>query len=316
MGRQDQMTVVIDENIGADSRILQEVLTRKWASTARLLHLGDEHTGIPDIEILDKLLGPKTVLVTKDRVLHNRAISAGYPSYTFDEYGQVTKKALAGIRVSNCQPKSHEKVLQSSYVKKPSWLSVALASIATPRELKRYRTRRRRIRSYFGSMSNIQEIALTVGSRRSRGRLLCGYMLRVAGNEVKGLKATEGYAFSSSYRNPAVSPILALVDVFALQLDGVRCEIFIMDSDSLALSRQLVTSRDVRAVPERVLAVMLREVSKLRLSPCTKGRFHDAMQNKFQQLISSRSNEIRVVDMEAICSAVLSAGSQERGIVS
>jgi hypothetical protein len=36
--------------------------------------LAVEHPGIPDAEILDKLLDPHSVLLTGDRVLHNLAL--------------------------------------------------------------------------------------------------------------------------------------------------------------------------------------------------------------------------------------------------
>jgi hypothetical protein len=44
--------------------------------TVKFIFLATEHPGIPDIEILDKLLDVRTALLTQDRVLHNLATAA------------------------------------------------------------------------------------------------------------------------------------------------------------------------------------------------------------------------------------------------
>ncbi|MDA1052495.1 MAG: hypothetical protein O3C40_18720 [Planctomycetota bacterium] len=48
----------------------------------RYVFLSESHPGIPDVEILDKLLHPGTVLLTGDCVLHERAIQQGIRSHT------------------------------------------------------------------------------------------------------------------------------------------------------------------------------------------------------------------------------------------
>ena len=46
-------------------------------SEAEFVFLAVEHPGIPDAEILDKLLDAGSVLLTGDRVLHNLALGRG-----------------------------------------------------------------------------------------------------------------------------------------------------------------------------------------------------------------------------------------------
>ena len=44
----------------------------------KFVFLATEHPGIPDIEILDKLLDVRSALLTQDRGLHNLAIGRGF----------------------------------------------------------------------------------------------------------------------------------------------------------------------------------------------------------------------------------------------
>ena len=55
---------------------------------------------------------------------------------------------------------------------------------------------------------------------------------------------------------------------------------------------------------ERVLATMLGELRSVRVVPCVKGRFYDAMADKLRQLAGVNSNEVRPFDLEATCSAI------------
>ena len=68
--------VVVDECVGSESRLFEAF--RAWLGdhAAEFLSLSEAHPGIPDVEILDKLLGPSVVLLTNHRVLHNRDCEA------------------------------------------------------------------------------------------------------------------------------------------------------------------------------------------------------------------------------------------------
>ena len=77
--------VIVDENTGSETQL--------WAAFQRAfgdhsydyVFLSEQHRGIPDVEILDKLMGPDAVLLTGDCVLHMRALERGYRSYTLNE---------------------------------------------------------------------------------------------------------------------------------------------------------------------------------------------------------------------------------------
>jgi len=65
--------------------------------------LATEHPGIPDIEILDKLLDLRSALLTRDRVLHNLAIGRGFRSFVHTPESGLTDRRLAHVSVRDKQ---------------------------------------------------------------------------------------------------------------------------------------------------------------------------------------------------------------------
>lgn len=77
---------------------------------------------------------------------------------------------------------------------RPSVLALKLKDGFAEKQFQKYRRRRRRIRSYFGSAENIAKASVTIASRQGLRGGLHGYILHLAGKSgVKGLKASEGY---------------------------------------------------------------------------------------------------------------------------
>ena len=91
------MKVVIDECVGQDSALWQAFLGWLDGRPANIVDLRAHHVGIPDGAILNKLLEEGDLLVTADRVLHNRACADGIRSFTLAPSGQLTDKPLAGV---------------------------------------------------------------------------------------------------------------------------------------------------------------------------------------------------------------------------
>ena len=161
------MRVIVDEGIGDTSPLWQ--MFQGWLGhrSAEILWLKDLYPAIPDVEILDKLLTPETVLLTQDRVLHNRALRQGARSLTLNAAGQLTRKSLPlDSRRVRSQAPSVLKTLKSTYHHEPHAIALKLSANLSPKVLKAQRTRRRRIWSYFGSVDNIAKVAWTIGTRR------------------------------------------------------------------------------------------------------------------------------------------------------
>jgi hypothetical protein len=69
--------VVVDECVDQESSLVGQLRQRLGERPVKFVFLATEYPGIPDIEILDKLLDARSALLTQDRVLHNLASRAG-----------------------------------------------------------------------------------------------------------------------------------------------------------------------------------------------------------------------------------------------
>ena len=107
--------VIVDENVGRNSALWHEFQRVLGDQPWDYVFLGEAHPGIPDVEILDKLLQPSTVLLTGDCVLHERAIQQGIRSYTLDQQGQLTRQRQPGVTVSGPLPQSVHTDLLDDY---------------------------------------------------------------------------------------------------------------------------------------------------------------------------------------------------------
>lgn len=297
--------VIVDNAIN-DKSILWHAF-QDWLGDkpAEYLFLEKAHKGIPDVEILDKLITKSTILLTLDRVLHNRACNLGMRSFTLNSQGQMQKRRLQNIiEPRGTTAPSVLKELKRDYNTPVSELTLKLTKGLSPKELKSFRTRRRRIRSYFGSAANLSSVAMTIDATTIKEKVLCGYAIKIAGHVgVKGLRASEGYCVTSvEGYDPAYPAVHALCASFYLHLDHVPTELFIISEETLNLCKALMSATPERVTQpsHRALQEMLRGISELQLSPCIKGYFYENMKQKLRQLSSLQSNEVRAIDFGEI----------------
>ena len=83
--------VIVDENASPGSPVWEQFQRMLGNRPFEPVFLKDVHPGIPDVEILDKLLRPESILLTGDRVLHMQAIALGFRSYTLNERGELIR---------------------------------------------------------------------------------------------------------------------------------------------------------------------------------------------------------------------------------
>ena len=303
------MRVIVDSGVARNGSLMQQAKSWLGDRAADYCLLDEEHRAIPDVEILDKVLARDTVLITKDRVLHNRACRKGFRSLILNKDGKLTERPLPGIRLPKHEAPSIAKKLRSDYVHAPSTLAIKLRRRFSEKELKKCRRRRRRIRSYFGSADNIAKASLTISSRQGRGGPIYGFMLNLAGKAgVKGLKASEGYCRSADGSDdPGFCVMHALSDLYVLDLDQTAVDLFVMPPDSVKLVQRLLGCDDDRSltVNSRALHMLLAGLSDIAVEPCVKGRFHDMAQRKLEQLCRSRTNEVVTVDFAAMVRDVI-----------
>jgi len=300
MGRTEKnLRIIVDSGVGTTGPLLRQVKSWLGSRAAEFCLLDEEHKGIPDVEILDKVLGAHTVLITKDRVLHNRALRKGFQSLTLNKNGRLTRRALPGIRLPKQEAPSTERELRADYVREPSVLTLKLKDGFSEKHFQKYRRRRRRIRSYFGSADNIAKASVTIANRRARRGDLYGYILHLAGKSgVKGLKASEGYCRAADGdANPCFCVMHALADLYLLELDDTSVELFVIPPDSLSVVRRLLSGSGERQAGSRqALGLLLDGLAEVSVCPCTKGRFYEMAEKKLTQLMRSRTNEIVTID--------------------
>src|SRR6266478_7821703 len=89
--------VVVDECVGQESPLVGQLRQRLGEQPVKFVFLATEHPGIPDIEILDKLLDVRSALLTQDRGLHNLAIGRGFRSFVHTPESGLTDRRLVHV---------------------------------------------------------------------------------------------------------------------------------------------------------------------------------------------------------------------------
>jgi hypothetical protein len=302
------LRVIVDEGSGPRTATWDQFQRILGERPAEYLFLAEAHSGIPDVEILDKLLGPETILLTGDRVLHMQALARGFRSYTLNEQGQLTRRPLRGVRPPEPARSVHSELQDNYHYRPASDLPSRLKADLSEKQFKRYRTARRRIRSHFGAAAAISQVSLTVGAQNTSRGVLCGFVLHVAGNSgVAGLRASEGYCLpADGLTDPACAVVQALRDQFLLQLDQVSTQLFVIPPAVRDLCQRLLEPPEPVEPLHQALRKLLLGVQGLTVHPCVKGRFFDAMTDKLQQLRRGTSNEVTTLDFAQITANLLS----------
>jgi hypothetical protein len=304
--------VVVDECIGQTSALLGQLRSRLGDQPIKFVFLATEHPGIPDTEILGKLLDARTALLTQDRVLHNFAIGRGFRSFVHTSESGLTDRRLAHVSALDKYLPISRGAPRGSYAhqsdSEAQAITECLVGFLSEHQLKQFRTKRRRIRAYFGASDNIALAALTIGQRRTSCGVLGGYILKVdARHGVKSLlTASEGYFLDRSDSDePLGATCWALVHLFQLQLQCHPVILYHLDRAALASCTALVADRDSAAtIIERMAARLLTAVSNPKPAACVKGRFFDRLDAKLNQLARFDSNELVPIDLQAMATAL------------
>jgi hypothetical protein len=151
--------VVVDECVGQESPIVGQLRQRLGERPVKFVFLATEHPGIPDIEILDKLLDVRSALLTQDRVLHNLAIGHGFQSFVHTPESGLTDRRLVHVSAPDKHLPVASGALRDSYQHQSNpeaqAITECLYGFLSAYQLKQFRTKRRRIRAHFGSPDNI-----------------------------------------------------------------------------------------------------------------------------------------------------------------
>jgi hypothetical protein len=305
--------VVVDEGVGPDSELMAEFRDRLGERQVVFVFLASEHPGIPDIEILDKLLDGRSVLLTQDRVLHNLAIGRGFRSMIKTSESGLTDSRLAHVAAPDRHLPVVRGTLRDSYAHQADpearAITGCVSGFLSVHQLKQFRTKRRRIRAHFGSSDNILAAALTIGQRRITQGIMGGYMLKVDGRH--GLKslfpASESYFVDRDCNEPLHATCWALAHLFQLQLQNYPLTVYHLESAALARCAILIANPGAAVtVVERMVARLLACVFQPNTGKCTKGRFFDRFSDKLNRFGKFGTNELVPFDVQAMAEALSS----------
>src|SRR5262249_3075440 len=98
--------IVVDECLGPGSALLAQLTQLIGKQPVEIVHVAARYPGIPDIELLNKVLDGRTALLTRDRVLHNLAIGRGLRSFIPGPTGSLSDRKMPGVssKIKQLQP--------------------------------------------------------------------------------------------------------------------------------------------------------------------------------------------------------------------
>jgi len=286
--------IVVDEAVPrVKLREFEGIAKREGLWSDDHVVIREQHPGMPDGEILYHLLDETTLFVTTDRPLHNTVLTKRLRSWYVGDEG-FTDSPLKGVRV-----KSDKSLGLGSGEPKDSYHlpKTEIRHLLLPeskRKLKKLRTKRRRMRAYFGGLDRMSEAAVTLSASRTRSATLIGVRIRTAGHGT-GLKALD--ASESYIENPLpddelglVAACHAMILLIQLMLHPLRTRVY-FDSDRLGDPSKLASEQ-----PDSGLAGLfeaLRESApQVELTPVAKGKLIESLRGKLDSLAAGRTNEI------------------------
>ena len=307
--------VVVDEAVSEElTRQFLSFLRKKGYYRPEIITIHKDHSGMPDSHIVHHLLDHSTFFLTTDRPLHNAIIAQGLRSYHCS-HGKFNSKKIKGIKNKVLTPLKRETlVLKDNYHPPKTQIRSHLLP-SSEKSLKKLRTKRRRIRSYFGGFDNLDLVGLTVSWKALNTTTLFGLKIRISSNVgKKALDASENYfcdRIASRYHD-IVAVNYALILSIQLILHDVKTIIY-FDSPKMT-NPALSLSGDDKSQHAKLFAALYENFSDMEFIPSTKGRFIERLRAKLVDLSVGNSNEIVPGNMSEILSKVKGGSSEDEKV--
>ena len=289
--------LIIDENISEEElKIFKTYAKKKKIQFKNELNISDKYSGMPDITILNNFLNKNTIFFTKDMAFHNLIISKKLISYYISNKN-VTREFLKGIKVKNfkeTQNEDSDKLFNDDFLKQSEIQTVIIPK--KPKQLKKLRTKRRRIRAYFGSYGNIRDIAATISWQNYNAQIVCGLKIQISSNTgVKNFTATENYFLENvdnDLKNYACFCHVLIV-LLQLKLHSIDTMIFF---DAPVFSQNPETK-----LPEKYTKfknLLLTDFKNVNFQPVAKGYHLENLKKKISTVIKNQTNELKTGNLE------------------
>lgn len=288
--------IVVDESVSFDEqKKVFAFLKVEGNNTPETILIAEQYPGMPDEEIIKHLLNSQTIFVTTDRVMHNKIILDRKKSIYIDPEGNITNRKLKGIKIPKRGLVPRQTELKESYeVETPEIHNLLLPT--TAQQLKKLRTKRRRIRNHFEGLMNIEKIDVTLSIRPVQANLIIGIKIRAISNVgIKGLDASQLFLLEHKNKDENVYLCYVLIALIRLLLNSKPTTIY-FDSDYIKGDFDTLSSEY-----SYLLSRLKSNFTDIVVQPVRKGKNMELLRKKLVQLSRNDvGNEVTQGDISSI----------------
>lgn len=285
--------IIIDESFPNNQvESLSKHLKRKNIKYSNFYFISQKHPGMPDQQIIQLLLNKTTVLITMDRPLHNTVIKKGLKSFYFNG-DNFSLKPLKGVKPIKLPPQVKKDLQPKAQYAEQKTEIRHLVLPKAERNLKKLRTKRRRIRNYFGGIDNMDMAAVTVSFESFKSSMLIGIRIKISSNTgAKALDASESYISEEvKPENRAIIAMsYALILPIQLMLNHVKTIIY-YDTRTFTEPDIFQSNGELNQY-QFMYKKLLESFPKIEFQPSAKGFFIERLRRKLDDLSMFSSNEI------------------------
>ena len=301
--------IIIDEAF-PDNRVdmVSKLLKNKGINYSSFYFISQKHPGMPDYQVIHFLLNESTVFITTDRPLHNTVLKKGFKSFFFNG-DNFSSKTIKGVTPIKLPPQIKKGLQPKTLYEEPKTEIRHLVLPSSEKNLKKLRTKRRRIRNYFGGTENMEMVAITISFNSFKSSALIGVRIKISSNTgVKALDASENY-FREKF-DPEYSEIIALcyamILPIQLMLNHVKTILY-FDTRTFEEPSKY-QSDETEGQYHYMYSKLIDSFSQIEFTPSAKGLFIERLRRKLNDLSMSNSNEIVKGNISEISSKIQQAG--------
>ena len=290
------MKILIDARISESPKTITNLLKQMTTHPLPFLFLSKTHPNISDADILERLLPIHQHILTKDEILHNRAIALGFTSFMIYEEGKITDKPLSYAKAKKIVLTNTKALFKQD--EESSELNRQVLETFSKKNQESLELKRHLIKS-----SQVQNVNLTVSSEAFSQAIVGGFFLKVdtQPNPIDGFCLDE----RSSH---ILSPLLfALSHLYALHLGHLPLILHITSPKLLTAYEELMNVKFNKQTDPIVRATkfLLTSLPSISVTSCSKGFFFEKMHSKLHQIKLQGINEIVSLNFPVVAKHLL-----------
>jgi hypothetical protein len=288
---------IIDESISPRQLVIVlDYLRFDNSSSQELVHIKDTYAGIPDDEIIKHLLTDNSIFITTDCVIHNKILLNNKRSVYIDKDFVISEVLLKGIVIPTKNINNRVTELLNSYVVETTDIHGEILP-ESEHQLKKLKTRRRRIRNYFEGIDNIGNIDVSLSKTDCNDKVLIGIKIRaISNNGIKSLDASEIYIVEDKHQTHKIFFCYVLIALLRLLFNSKIITIY-YDSDEIDEEIESESNSEF----SQLLLTLESYFDQLTIKSVNKGRNIEMLRRKLYQLSKNDpGNEIVTGDIDKI----------------